>query len=355
MKINKGQLNMSSKWDYLLFSYKRSVGHHIPFLINRFQWHYFPKLRHVSKFPPHVDIETSTVCNLNCPMCYTQTKDFERVPKKLMDFELFKKIIDECAQYKLYSIRLSLRGEPFMHPKIFDMIEYAKKKGIKEVSSLSNNLWLTPEKFKKLMDMDFDWLTISFDGLGKIYEKIRKPAKFEESLEKIRQYHELKKQSGKVKPVVKVQTVWSAIQDNPLEFYNTFKPITDNVSTNPLIDYLHNDKDIVYEKNFTCPVPWQRLVIGSDGQVLMCSNDEFNRHILGNVNESSIYSIWHGDKMSEIRQIHKEHRGVELLKPCKYCYVPRVTEKKEIRDKNKVFKIDDYIYRNQEDFWIKKK
>ena len=41
-----------------------------------------------------------------------------------MDMALFKKIIDEGAENGLYSIKLSLRGEPLLHPQIIDMVDY---------------------------------------------------------------------------------------------------------------------------------------------------------------------------------------------------------------------------------------
>jgi wyosine [tRNA(Phe)-imidazoG37] synthetase (radical SAM superfamily) len=60
-----------------------------------------------------------------------------------MDFELYKKGIDECAENELYSIRLSWRGESTLNPKLVDMIAYAKKRGIKEVSFITNGrLWM---------------------------------------------------------------------------------------------------------------------------------------------------------------------------------------------------------------------
>ena len=93
------------------FDLHRGQGHLFSYIKNRLSWHLFPRVHHVSKFPPHVDIELSSLCNLNCPMCYTTTDEFKKqVNQKSMDFELFKKIIDECKKYKLYSIRLSFRG-----------------------------------------------------------------------------------------------------------------------------------------------------------------------------------------------------------------------------------------------------
>ena len=42
-----------------------------------------------------------------------------------------------------------------LNPKIFEMIEYAKKRGIKEVSTLTHGGFLDPEKFEKFSSADF--------------------------------------------------------------------------------------------------------------------------------------------------------------------------------------------------------
>lgn len=348
MRINKGQFRLEPWWRNFLFELKRGQKHLIPYLLNRFRWHWYPRLQYVSQFPDHVDIEISSACNLSCPMCYTITEEFKKkVKHTLMDFSLFKKIIDECAKYKIYSVRLSLRGEPFLHPKIFEMIQYAKEKGIKEVSMLTNGLALNPEKFERLVNLQLDWLTISFDGLGETYEKIRRPAKFKEALEKIKTYHQIKKKRGSVKPVIKVQSIWPAIADDPLAYYNTFKDITDQIAANPLIDYLRKDTKIEYEKGFTCPVLWQRLTIGSNGLVLLCSNDEMNEYPVGDANKQTIYEIWHGDELNKARNLHLQKIGYKVISPCRYCYYPRKTKPTYTLIGNKMVKVEQYTKRTQ--------
>ncbi len=325
MKINKDQI-VISKWKQLQFDYKRGSGHLLSFLKNRFIWHIYPRLHWVSEFPDHVDVEISSACNMRCPMCYTTTEEFKHsVKRKFMDYDLFRKIIDECAAHKIYSIRISLRGEPFLHKDAIRMIRYAKQSGIKEVSGLTNNLALTPVLFKEAMEAGLDWLTISFDGLGKTYEQIRNPAKFEESFSKIKEYKRIKEEADSIKPVIKVQSVWSAIKNCAREYYELFSPYVDNIASNTIVDYLHADTDIVYEEKFDCPVLYQRLVIGSDGIALLCSNDEMCYHPVGDVNTQSLYNIWHGEKLNEARRIHTMHEGVHKLKPCKHCYLPRKT------------------------------
>ena len=78
MKINKGQIRLSSRKKNLLFEWKRGKGHHFSYLVNRIRWHFFPRIHHLSDFPSHVDIEISSACNLRCPMCYTITDELKK-------------------------------------------------------------------------------------------------------------------------------------------------------------------------------------------------------------------------------------------------------------------------------------
>ncbi len=345
MKINKDQI-IPSRIEKLRFDYHRGRGHLLAFLMNRFRWHYYPRLRYVSRFPDHVDVEISSACNMKCPMCYTITDEFrQKIKKSFMDFDLFRKIIDESVVYGAYSIRLSLRGEVFIHRDIIRMIRYAKEKGVKEVSTLTNNLALTPELFEEALKAGLDWLTISFDGLGDTYEWIRKPAKFSDSYEKIKEYSRIKKRLGSVKPVIRVQSVWPAVKDNAREYIDAFKPYVDDIAFNPLVDYLHADDEIVYLEDFDCPVLYQRLVIGSDGIALLCSNDEFCLCPAGDANKDNLHAIWHGEKLAAARKLHREHKGVAALGPCKHCYLPRKTQPvvEHIGDREIV--VDKYINR----------
>jgi len=344
MKINKGQISLNDKKNNFIFEIKRGKGHLLAYMVNRIRWHLYPRIKHVSKFPDHIDIEISSACNLKCPMCYTVTDEFkEKIQVGLMDLKLYKKLIDNCKKFKPYSIRISFRGEAFLHPNIFEMIEYAKNSGIKEVSSLTHGGMLNEEKFRKLIDLKLDWLTISFDGLGEEYNKIRAPNKFDEQLEKVKRFSEIKKELGVVKPLIKIQTISSAIEKNPEEFYNTFSSISDQIATNPLIDFSHTVIDENFIENFTCPQPWQRLVIGSDGKAMMCSMDEMGSYIVGDLNTETIQEVWNGKKMNKAREIHMKELGVKELPPCKWCIYPRKTENKNILVGDRVVPSFDYV------------
>lgn len=348
--INKGQFTLETPEREAAFERNRGFGCEEAYRENRRQWEEYPKRQFVADYPLHVDIELASVCNLKCPMCYTITEEFkQKVNAKLMDYDLFTKVVDECAAGGVYSIRLSLRGESFLHKRFLDCVKYAKKKGIKEVSSLTNGLRLDEEMFKQLMEAGMDWITISFDGLGETYEKIRHPAKFDRAVEKIANYAKIKREAGRVKPLVKVQAVLPSIQEGPKAFYDLFAPITDMVSANPLIDYLQKDgaDKIKYIENFNCPQLYQRLVVGADGTMIMCANDEENHHPVGDAYKQTIHEVWHGPEMTKVRASHNRHCGFKEYAACAKCYLPRATTPDVVMVGERAVTAENYIGRAQ--------
>lgn len=342
--INKGQFTLETPEREADFERNRGFGCEGAYAENRRLWNDLAKQQTVSHYPLHVDLELASICNLRCPMCYTITEDFRKqVNAKLMDYGLFTRLVDECAGGGVYSIRLSLRGESFLHPDVVKCVQYAKEKGIQEVSSLTNGVQMDEDMFTALMDAGLDWLTISIDGTGKIYEEIRRPSKFDRMVEKLTNFKSIKAQAGSVKPVVKVQSILPAIEDDPEGFYNIFGPISDMVSSNPLIDFMEDTKDLPKISDFSCPQIYQRLVIGADGLCMMCSNDETGEHVVGDANIQSIYDVWHGPKMAEARKLHKDHKACAVLEPCAKCYLPLKTFESEVGIGERSVTADKYV------------
>jgi radical SAM protein with 4Fe4S-binding SPASM domain len=331
VKINKGNYSLDTNERELMFEQAKSMGWESLYKEYRDNWSNYPKNTFVSEYPLLVDLELSSVCNLKCPMCYTITDEFKnKIKNKFMDFNLYIKIMDEIAGH-VPSIRLSLRGEPTLYPKLIECIEYAKNKGIKEVSFLTNGSKLTEEYFEKIMLAGADWITISIDGLYDTYESIRKPLKFIDTFEKVKMIKRLKQKHSSKKPVIKIQAIWPSIRKNSEEFYNKFVEYVDLIAFNPLIDYLDNDDEsqILYEDNFLCPQLYQRIIITADGNFLICSNDENQTEIIGNAYNETVYDVWHSKRLNDIRKLHIEIDGFKNLNVCKKCYLPRRTIENE--------------------------
>jgi radical SAM protein with 4Fe4S-binding SPASM domain len=346
--INKGNYSMDTPEREAKFEEYRGEGWEAEYRDYRTKWSELALTQTVSEYPLLVDIELASICNLTCPMCYTITDEFKKqVNTTRMDFDLYKRIIDEIGG-KVPAIRLSLRGEPTLHTKIVECIEYAKAHGIKEISMLTHGGKLTLPYFEKIARAGIDWITISVDGIGETYERVRKPLKFNDLLENIKAIKQYKDENNLHRPVIKIQGIWPAIAESGTDvYYNTFEPCTDLVAFNPLIDYLSNDKNIEYLENFTCPQQYQRLVIGADGLVMKCSNDEENREVIGDIKKETVHQVWHGEKMHAVREMHKQPRGFMQSAVCRKCYLPRKTQDEEAQVGTRTFIVKNYIHRKQ--------
>ena len=346
--INKGNYSMDTPEREAQFEMYRGDGWEKEYAEYRRHWSEYAQQQQIANYPLLVDIELSSICNLTCPMCYTITDDFKKqVNTTRMDWDLYKKIIDEIGG-KVTAVRLSLRGEPTLHTKFIDAIRYAKDSGIKEVSTLTHGGKLTLPYFKKMVDAGIDWITISADGVGETYERVRKPLKFNNLLDKIRCIKQYKEEHKLKRPVLKVQGIWPAIKEcGPDIYYSTFSPNVDLVAFNPLIDYLVNDTHIEYLEDFTCPQQYQRLVIGADGLVMKCSNDEENHEVIGDIKQETVHQVWHGAKMQAVRDMHLQPKGFMQSSVCRKCYLPRKTEDEEGQVGARTFTVRNYVHRIQ--------
>jgi radical SAM protein with 4Fe4S-binding SPASM domain len=344
--INKGNYSMDTAEREAAFDRNRGSAWPEGYAEYRKAWSELPTHLTVSDYPLLVDLELASICNLHCPMCYTITDHFKQsVNTTRMDWDLYCRIIDEIGG-KVPAIRLSLRGEALLHKRFADCIRYAKDHGIKEVSTLTHGGKLTLPFVEEIIDAGIDWITISVDGTGDTYERIRKPIKFNDLFEKIKAIKAFKDERGLVRPVIKVQGIWPAIKEDPQKYYDTFAPYVDLVAFNPLIDYLAKDDDIAYVDNFTCPQQYQRLVIGADGLVMKCSNDEENQEVIGDANFETVHQIWHGERMNAVRELHRRRAFCESA-VCRKCYLPRRTNDEESEVSGRKFTVRNYVNRSQ--------
>ncbi len=308
MKINFHQNPYDSPERFWKFYGKQ--GDFLSAFINRIQWYEYPLYHFVSDFPLHVDIETSSKCNMSCPMCFR--KNLKESGQ--MDWETFCKVVDECKEMGIYSIRLSWRGEALTHPRIFDMIEYSIEK-IPNVSFLTNTFLVTEKVADFLVDVGLSYIGCSFDGIGSIYNRIRSPAKFEESYENLRYLKSRRDKLGRAKPRIRVCSIWPAVSNDPQAYYDRMSKVSDLIVVNNYKNFSAPPAPI---PDFVCQYPWERLIVAFNGRVQCCTGWNSDDISLGNVAEKSLCEMWHGDKLNRLRSLHREGRRLEL-ESCSIC------------------------------------
>jgi radical SAM protein with 4Fe4S-binding SPASM domain len=266
----------------------------------------------LEKYPLHLDIAITNVCNLECTFCARTVRVEEGKWRKSehMSLDLFKKIIDEAVELGTYSINLNLLNEPLIHPKLIEMVRYAKEKGIIDVFFHSHGGLLTGDKAEKLLESGLDRLLISIDSPYKEkYNKIRVLSDFDLVMNNLKKFKENRDAKGLLNPVIRVSfiqfpdTTVKELEDAK----NLFLQFSDAIGFQQYVDptkKIGKDKEYPngYKSDFVCHQPFTRLSIIEDGRVSPCCLDYDQELVVGDVSKQSLKSIWESREMNDIRE-----------------------------------------------------
>lgn len=292
-------------------------------------YHYQRRTVSLPYLPIYMGIETTGLCNLRCIMCPHGQEIYRSRKRGHMSFELFRKIIDEAKAF-VDDVDLFGGGEPLLNPYIFDMIAYAKAAGIK-TRLHTNATLLDSERSRALLESGIDFLSISFEGYSKeFYERIRVNAVYEETLENIRCFLELKSRMGYRKPYSVLQVI-KPVSGAPsadiqigldrlrklalsLGGLNEFRVI-------PMHNYGGKVASLVQTQRLRyspCTFPWYALFVLWDGTIVPCCVDWWGEYALGNISDTTLKQAWNGAKIQHLRMslAGGEYMRIPLCKDC---------------------------------------
>ncbi|MFP5223879.1 MAG: radical SAM/SPASM domain-containing protein [Acidobacteriota bacterium] len=296
----------------------------------RRNWHEYPKLRHVSEFPLHLDIDITNACNLRCRMCARTILGAEGKlpPTEFMDFEFFSGLVDQGVPRGLASVKLNFLGEPLMHPRVVDMVAYAKQAGVVDVMFNTNAMLLTPERSAELLEAGLDSIFFSVDSIRKeTLEYIRAGARLETVLGNIHAFLEARRLMGRQAVQVGVNMVLMEANAPELdEFLAYWTPLVDRVNWSFDHHYVFKDSaeaELATAKarldSFCCAQLWQRLIVCVDGTCLPCCLDANRELAVGNARVTPIHEIWqHSPRYEALRRLHGQGRYQEIT-TCHAC------------------------------------
>jgi radical SAM protein with 4Fe4S-binding SPASM domain len=280
--------------------------------------------------PIHVDFELSHHCQLKCPMCPFglpsghRPAGFDDVDG-FMAFDLYRKVIDEGIPLGLKSIQLSFYNEPLLRKDLVDLIQYAAQQGIIDIMFSSNGLLLTPEMTEKLLDSGLTRFMVSLDANSEdVYQKMRVGGDFKTAVDNMEYFLKRKKERKQILPITRVSFVKTKLNEHELEaFIARWKPMVDYLSIQELEEYEEmgftlTPISLKTNLDFKCHMPWHRVVIRVDGDVLPCCMVKGMQLVMGNIYKQSLQEIWLGQGMRDLRQLHKEGRYYDNP-VCKAC------------------------------------
>lgn len=284
------------------------------------------RLKDAGDFPKTVLIDTISYCNLRCSMCVH--KEMKR-KKGIMAWDLFTKIIDEIAEEnKDARVWMVFFGEALIlkkrKPTIFDMITYAKSKGLTDVVLNSNANLMDEDASRELISSGLDAIYIGIDAFKpETYAKIRVGGNYGKTVQNTINLMNLKKLTHSKKPEIFVQFVEMDMnQDEKKDFIEFWKKQGAIVKIRPKVSWAGqiDAPNLLLDNKDRWPCHWamQTVSITDTGKVVTCAVDLDAKFIAGDVNEQSLKKIWNGE-LKELRRLHTTKFFESLPDHCRNC------------------------------------
>lgn len=241
-----------------------------------------------------------------------------------MPFDVFTRVADEVALYPHAWLRLHARGEPLLHPRLIEMIRYAKAVGVKLIQVFTDAITLNETKAHAILDAGLDVLECSIHGHEQTYETLMRNGKFEQVRDNVIRFRHLRDELG-----AGTRLVVSAVDQPGLqiekEAHRTFWSLyADEVIYRPHHSWGNRVDGVcgaIPDLRHACSQLWTRCTIGPSGKVLACFNSwsEHEEEILGDLNQpgATIAAIWRSTHTERLRQEHAN--GKHSLPCCRDC------------------------------------
>jgi radical SAM protein with 4Fe4S-binding SPASM domain len=295
--------------------------------------------------PVHISIEPTAHCDMGCPVCETGAEILGR-PQGTMSFEAFTRIVDAIHPHA-HTIFLYFMGEPFLNKRIYDMIRYAKDRGI-YVSLCTNGHFVDPER---TVAAGLDEISFQLGGLDQpTHEVYRVRGRLQRQLDNLQALVAEKKRRGSRAPWVQAGFIVMRHNESQVdEFLRVARDewgVDEAAIIPPCVRTVEQGRQFLtaddrywfYDRRAfeehgvlkpkqvmdnRCWWIWHSAMITWNGDVVPCCRDAKGTNVLGNVLEEDFASIWNGPRYRAFRRrILTAQREVAICSLCSSYPVP---------------------------------
>jgi len=273
-------------------------------------------------YPPHLLIEPVSTCNLRCPFCFQTDKTFTLKPfMGVMEFNFFKKIVDEADQLGIGAVTLASRGEPTLHKNLKDMLKYlGMKKNIHEIKLNTNATFLSIELIHEIFKNKISQVVISADHYEKEkFEKLRKNSNFEKIVNNVDNLYKIRENYTHTNTEIRISGIEFNENIDKEKFHQFWIKRSDHVTLGKALERWDTYNNSIDEKiNDPCETLWDRMYVWFDGKVNPCDADYKSYLSYGNLKENSIKEVWQSNIINKTRCAHlnNERKNID---PCNKC------------------------------------
>jgi radical SAM protein with 4Fe4S-binding SPASM domain len=268
------------------------------------------------KTPYAVDVFGVHACNFRCEFCGhgALNNEYTAKSKSLLDLSVYKKCVSEMINFpdKIKVIHFMGYGEPLLHKDIIEMIDITVRANVADsVDIITNGSLLTQNISDQLIRTGVNWIRISVNGLSsdEYKQNCKATIDYDKFVQNI-QYLHANRQHTKI--YIKILDYMVDTEERKRTFYETFRPISDTISIENVVNSFEGTIEINSDKNIEtirgttvcksmiCPFAFYMFRITPEGDVKPCCEPRFMSSF-GNIKNQSIIDIWNGQKFNEFR------------------------------------------------------
>ena len=279
-----------------------------------------------SPLPDVVTFETTTVCNLRCPLCITGSGKLYR-KNRHMSYEDFCSIYDGIKE-STNEIILVGQGETFLNPDIYRILDYIEDRVFVYLDTNGN----VDLDYEKIISSGVDEITFSIDGINQeTYERYRKRGNFGKAVRNLVGLIKARNERGLEHPkiiwkfVVFKHTEMYVEQARKLAFshgvdgfriepctceplygierFKEFMPLSEKYQRIEYIDFDNFKVGSMPDRDSRhCPVPMHNLTVDVNGDVTFCcAIDTSVVRSFGNLKKQTLEEIWWSEAVRNFR------------------------------------------------------
>ena len=289
-----------------------------------------------ARFPSCVQL---TLCHyicdaacLSCPVGRLNRGDPEacsrpeagRANRLFMPWEVLKKAARETGRHPESFMRFHARGEPTLHPRFVEMIDYAKAMGVTTVQVFTNGVSMDEALARRTLQARLDVIEFSVHGHAQTYRALMGNDRFEQVVENVLRFVRLRDELGAETRIVVSAVDQPGFQPDKEAHRRFWTGRVDAVILRPYHSWGGRIPSQAVEataQRHPCPQLWTRLTVGPTGKILFCFNSwaEQQPEIAGDLMApgATIAGIWQSERYAKVRAAHLA--GSYTLDCCATC------------------------------------
>tara|TARA_B100001093_G_scaffold489679_1_gene528060 strand:- start:169 stop:1317 length:1149 start_codon:yes stop_codon:yes gene_type:complete len=324
---DKQKLNfpINKHMEMFIVKNQKNINKILKYIIFRYKFYIAGKNKINLGYPPYLLVEPVSTCNLRCPFCFQTDKSFTKKPfMGVIDFDFFKKIIDQADELETGAVTIASRGEPTMHKKYVDMLEYMnQKENIFEIKTNSNGTYLTEKICHAIFKNNVTQVVISSDHyIKEDYERLRLGSNFEKVVKNVDMLFNIRKEFYPDSfTEIRISGIDNERNLDREKFKNFWIKRCDHVTASfPLERWNTYENEVLPNIKDPCENLWDRMYVWFDGKVNPCDADYKSYLSYGTAKEFSLKELWNNKIISKTRDEHL-NKNRNKINPCDRCGV----------------------------------